>query len=208
MPIDGKSSASTSSAPRQRIAPSLRSSCVPAEVSEKIEPGTAKTSRPKSAASLRRDERARAARGFDDDDAGRDSGDDAVADRKVLRPRLGARRVLGEQKVFRSEALFQPAVLARVLHVEAASEDRDRSSGAPQRGLVRRGVHAAREAGNHRHARGRELLRQLPGDVPAIARGVPRAHDRDGRKAQPLEPSQREKRNGGSGISRRTSGYS
>ena len=50
-PTAGKSSASTSSAPRQRIAPSRSSSCVPAEVSEKIEPGTANTSRPKSAAS-------------------------------------------------------------------------------------------------------------------------------------------------------------
>ena len=84
----------------------------------------------------------------------REPGDDAVADRKVLRPRLGARRVLREEKVASARwRSFRRRVLARVVDVEAAAEDRDRSAGALERRLVRRGVHAAREARDDRHAR-------------------------------------------------------
>jgi hypothetical protein len=83
-------------------------------------------------------------------------------------------------------------MLAGVVDVETASEDRDRSARPLQRGLVRGGVHAPGEAGGDRHAGGRELPRQPPGHVAAVARSVAGAHHGHDRKLESLEPAQRE----------------
>ena len=130
VPTVGKSSASTSSAPRQRIAPSFRSACVPAEVSEKTEPGTANTSRPKSAAS----------RAVMSEPERRDASTTTTPAESPAMMRLRIGKFCGRGSVpggysesrRRSEAMrsFSRRVLARVLHVDAAPEDRDGSSGA------------------------------------------------------------------------------
>jgi hypothetical protein len=75
-------------------------------VGEKTEPGTANTSRPKSAASLA--VMSMTPRGLDDDDAGGETRDDAIADR-ILRARLGPRRVLDEQVIGRQASLRRAA---------------------------------------------------------------------------------------------------
>ena len=121
----------------------------------------------------RRNERARAARGLDDDDARREPRDDPVAHRKILGPRLRARRVLRDEEVLGAEPPPSVAVLARIVHVQAAAQDRDRPARALERRLVRRGVHAARETRDDRHPGARELPREPPGDVPAVPRRRP-----------------------------------
>ena len=96
------------------------------------------------------------------------------------------------KEVLGAEPLLEAPVLARIVHVEAAAEHRDRAARPLERRLVSRGVHAAREPRDDRDARRRELAREPPGDVAAVARGVPRPDDRHRRKAQPLDPPERE----------------
>ena len=190
-PTDGKSSASTSSAPRQRIAPSRSSSWAPADVCREDRARNGEDVAAEVVGQPRRDERARAPRRLDDDDSRREAGDDAVADREILGTRLGARRVLREEQVLGGQPLLQSG------GARAGSPRRDRSRG---RRSSRPGPRARPRAPRRRRRarsprrpprRRRQLPRQPPGHVAAVPRRVARAHDRHGRQPQPLEPSER-----------------
>ena len=191
-PTDGKSSVRTSSAPRHRIAPSFRSACAPSEVGGEDRAGHGEHVAAEVGGEPRRDERARPSRGLDDHDPRRQARDDAIADRKILRARLGPRRVLGDEQLIRRHPFLETAVLARIVDVDAAAEDRDRAARRFQGGFVGRRVHAAREARHDGHARACDLAREPPRHVPAVTRGVAGAHDRDGRQAEPFEAAERE----------------
>ena len=87
---------------------------------------------------------------------------------------------------------FEPRVLARIVDVEPAADDRDRPARSLERRLVRGGVDAASEPGHDRDPRERELPRQAPRDVAPVARGLARPDDGHGGKAQPLHPPEGE----------------
>ena len=73
-----------------------------------------------------------------------------------------------------------------IVPVDAAAEDGD---GAPlrlERPAMRLGVDAAGEAARDDEPGRRELSPQAAGDGRAVARGGPRADDRDGRLSQKL----------------------
>src|SRR5262249_40403729 len=62
----------------------------------------------------RRDERARPPRGLDDDDARGEARDDAIPNRKILRPRLRARKVLREEQGIGCQSRLERTVLPRI----------------------------------------------------------------------------------------------
>ena len=207
-PTEGKSSESTSSAPRQRIAPSRSSSCAPAEVSEKTLPGTANTSRPKSLARravMSEPVRREASTTTTPDGEPRD---DPVADREVLRPRLRPRRVLGEKQVRFGHRLLQARVLARVVDVEPAAQNGDRAAGPLPRGLVRRAStpRAKPDTTPPPPARGPGPGARRPRVRNARPRGSRRWRRRAGSSRS--RPARAKSTKGGSGISESAAGYS
>ena len=99
--------------------------------------------------------------------------------------------VLREKQMLGGEPILEAPVLARIVHVDAAAEHRDRAARPLEGRLVSRGVHAPREPRDHHDAGRRELAGELPGDVAAVARGIPRPDDRHRRQPQPLDPPDR-----------------
>ena len=91
---------------------------------------------------------------------------------------------------------FSGRVLARVVDVEAAAEDGDRSARTLERGLVRRRVDAAREARDDRHARARQLPREREATSRPYRVASREPTIADGGEAQPLEAAEREEDEG------------
>jgi len=155
-----------------RIAPSFRSAFDPAQPSVRIGPGTAATSRPKSAAkravmseplfsaasTTRTSRRAR-----------RGSGSGSESSRGAAAP--PGRTPTSRSR--RHDLRQKRGMLGRIADVEAAAEDRDRHPPRLERRAVRRGVDPAREAGYDDDAGPRQPPGEVPGRGKAGAGGAP-----------------------------------
>ena len=124
----------------------------------------------------RRDQRARAFRRLDHDDAERKPGDQAIAAGKIARPRLPAERHFGDREAGRQDGLQEVAVLGRIDPILAAGEHGD--GAGRQAGAVRGRIDAAGEPGDHGEAGFAQAARQLLGDLDAGGRSIARADDR------------------------------
>ena len=94
-----------------------------------------------------------------------------------------------------AEAVVQPGILRRVDDVEAAGQHRQRAGG--EGALMRRGVDAAGEAGDHGEAGLAQLPRHVTGEAAAVQRGVAGADDADHRPGRQLAAAaQRQHRRG------------
>ena len=199
---DGRSSArtrSTSSAPSQSAAPWRIRSLVPLARGSSGEPGTASTSRPCSAARravISEPERSSA------------STTTTASDRpEMIRLRRGksracapgARRALGDHAAALDDARVEVGVLGRIDVVDPAAQHRHRAGG--KRALVRRGVDAARQAGDDHIAGLAELAGQAAGEPLAGGRGDPRADDGDAWGAASSAGSPSAQISGGGGSS-------
>lgn len=127
----------------------------------------------------RRDERAGALGRLDDDDTEREPGHQAVAAWKVPGAGLPAHGHLGDQgATLVQDGFGQRDVLGRIEFVEPAGQH-GHGSGAKTGGM-RRGVDAARQAGDDRIALGAEVAGQHPSEFLTGGGGVARADDADG----------------------------
>ena len=95
---------------------------------------------------------------------------------KVARPRLGARRLLGEQQAALGDGALARFVLGRIDDVDAAGDYRDRPG--PDRAVMGGGVDAAGEAGDDDGAGIAQLERELAGEAAGGGRGVARPDHR------------------------------
>ena len=104
---------------------------------------------------------------------------------EMMRLRRGKKSALGSVPGTCSETItpaladrrMKRGILRRVDHVEAARHHGD--GAGLERGLMRRRVDAARQAGDDHVALAADLARQLPGEFPRDGGGVARAHDGD-----------------------------
>ena len=98
---------------------------------------------------------------------------------EVLRTRLRPQRIVRDQRALLRDLLGQPCVLRRVHAVEPVGEHGDGAAAGLQRGAVDDAVDAARQPGDDGDAVGRQAACQLPGGLPAVGGGAPRADDGD-----------------------------
>src|SRR5690606_38783324 len=82
------------------------------------------------------------------------------------------------------DLFHQLGVLARIGDVDARGDDRERGRGSGQSALVRRGVDATRQAGDHQKAGFGQLARETVGEHAAVGAGVARADHGDRRPLQ------------------------
>ena len=128
-----------------------------------------------------RDQRARAPPGLDHDHRLRQARDDAVARREAPGRRGRAGPVLGQQRAALGDPRRQPAVAARVGHVHARPEHRDREPAAVQRALVGRGVDAVGQAAHDDRPPLGQSGRERAGERPPLRRRPAAADDRHDR---------------------------
>ena len=126
----------------------------------------------------RGDQRARGLGGFDDQDAVGEAGDQAIAQRKVMRPRMAARFVFGDQRPVARHAPRQRPIGPR--HIDPAAQDGDGGACRIKGGFVRSMVDAARQAGDDQDARTRQGPREAPRLCFAVGTGRAAADDGDG----------------------------
>ena len=132
----------------------------------------------------RGNERAGAGRRFHHDQRAGQSGDDAVAAREIVRARHRARHHLGHDHAALADRRVQALIFRRVDHVDAARHHGHRPG--VERGLMRRRVDAAREAGDDGMAFAADLPRQKPGELAGDGGGIARPHHRHGAADQQL----------------------
>ena len=133
----------------------------------------------------RRRQRAAARRRLDDQAGAPERRDDAVADREVLRQRGHPDRELRDQRALPLDVAPQTRRSARIVDVEPAAEHGDgRAAGVAQRGAMRRGVDAAREARHDGEAGARQRVRRRRRSLRG-RRGRPRASRRSRSRAEP-----------------------
>src|SRR5690606_22287137 len=126
----------------------------------------------------RRDERARAHRRLDDDDAERETGDDAIAAREELAARLRAERHFRDEQAALGDLRMELAILLRIDDIETAADDAYGS--AIERGAVGGRVDAAGKPRDDDIAFLAEIAGDGRGD-PGPRRGcVARTHNGDG----------------------------
>jgi hypothetical protein len=97
-----------------------------------------------------------------------------------------ARRPFRDHGAARRDPFHELGVLGRVGHIDARGDHRDRRAGR-QRTLVRRGVDAAGQAGDHHQPSRRQLARQAAGQHPAVAAGVARTDEGHARQVEKIE---------------------
>ena len=100
----------------------------------------------------RGDERTALLACLDDDDRARQSADDAVAKRKEPRLRRRAGHALADDRAVLLDVARERRVLGRIDHVKSRSEHGDGDAARRQRAAMRRGIDAARETADDRHA--------------------------------------------------------
>ena len=89
---------------------------------------------------------------------------------------LGRERILGDHRSAAADyRVVERAVLAGIADVHPAAEHRDGGRAALYASLVRRRIHAAREAADHGYARPRELPCEHVRELEPVARGFSRA---------------------------------
>lgn len=93
--------------------------------------------------------------------------------------RLCTRGHFGDHEPLLRHHLMQRAVPGRIRNVHAGAKHGYGSTPGPKGAAVRRCVHAARQAADHRHAGGGEGLAQPVGNALAVGGAVTRADDGD-----------------------------
>ena len=150
-PDPSPSPSTISSAVSTIFAPSLRRACPPRFRPLSTLPGTAITSRPCSSAHARGDQRSRLLRRLDHDDGQRESADQTIPHRKVVRQRRGAGRIFADDEAGLSDLRGERLVLRRIDVVHARAEHRDGSTGR-ERAAMCSGIDAARQPAHDGHA--------------------------------------------------------
>jgi hypothetical protein len=107
----------------------------------------------------------------------RHPGNDAVARGKVPGQRFDTGGMFGQEQAFAGDALLQFLVFRRETYVQAAGDDRHRSTG--QCADMCSGIDAARQTRDHNPAPRANFLRQCPGEAACRRRGVARADKGD-----------------------------
>ena len=131
----------------------------------------------------RRDQRARAMRGFHHDDAERHARDQPVAPRKIPRARHMPERHLGNRSPSALDDLRQQVLMLRRID-PVMSAGQHRHGAARDAGAMRGLIDAAREPGGDDEAGFAEIARERACELQSGARGVARADDGDDRAHQ------------------------
>ena len=135
---------------------------------------------------------------LDDHDRYREAADDAVPQRKVLRPRAGAGWVLAHDRTRSNHFLGQVPMLRGIDDVGARTEHGNRRPPAADRAAMRRAVHASRQAAHDREASPRETLAEPLRHIQRVRRRRARPDEGDGRPGRTLTSPRTQRTGGGS----------
>jgi hypothetical protein len=130
------------------------------------------------------DQRARTLASLDDDRGEAEPRDDAIARGETPRRGLHAGRILGGDRALCANSLGEIRVRARIVAVDAAPEDGDRSPTCFERSAMCFAVDPASKAANDHDTGPRKLTAQLPSDLRSVGRAAAGSDDRHGRGSQ------------------------